>query len=89
MRNEQFAVLSHYLQELINGIQGLSYSNMEVFNAVMARLQEFKTSCDAKSGDASFSSWSPTKVNLNLPAQPVYDKLSTIYIGASDQNAYP
>ena len=87
MRNEQFAVLSHYLQELINGIQGLSYSNMEVFNAVMARLQEFKTSCDAKSGGASFSSWSPTKVNLNLPAQPVYDKLATIYVGASDQNA--
>ena len=87
MRNEQFVVLSHYIQELINGIQSLSYSNTEVFNAVMGRLQEFKTSCDAKSGGASFSSWSPTKVNLNLPAQPVYDKLATIYVGASDQNA--
>ena len=27
------------------------------------------------------------KVNLSLPAQPVYDKLATIYVGASDQNA--
>ena len=87
MRNEQFVVLSHYIQELINGIQTLSYSNMEVFNAVMGRLQEFKTSCDAKSGGATFSGWTPTKVNLNLPAQPVYDKLATIYVGASDQNA--
>ena len=61
MRNEQFVVLSHYIQELINGIQTLSYSNMEVFNAVMGRLQEFKTSCDAKSGGATFSGWTPSK----------------------------
>ena len=33
MRNEQYAVLSHYLDNLINGIQVLSPSNMEVFNA--------------------------------------------------------
>ena len=27
------------------------------------------------------------EVNLNLPAQPVYDKLSQIFIGTTDQNA--
>ena len=87
MRNEQYRVLSHYLQNLITGIQGLSPSNMEVFNAIMGRLQEFKTSCDAKAGTAEFSGWTPTKVNLNLPAQPVYDKLAQIFIGSTDQNA--
>ena len=34
---------------------------MEVFNAVMGRLQEFKNDCDAKVGSAEFSSWSITK----------------------------
>ncbi|WP_145597831.1 hypothetical protein [Candidatus Pelagibacter sp. FZCC0015] len=87
MRNEQYAVLSHYLDNLINGIQNLSPSNMEVFNAVIGRLQDFKNSCDAKVGNVEFSSWTPTKVNLNLPAQPVYDKLAQIFIGATDQNA--
>ena len=87
MRNEQYVVLSHYLGNLISGIQGLNPSNMEVFNAVMGRLQDFKSSCEAKSLGAEFSSWNPTKVNLNLPAQPVYDKLSQIFIGATDQNA--
>ena len=87
MRNEQYVVLSHYVQELINGIQTLDYSNIEIFNAVMGRLQEFKSSCDAKSTGSSFSSWSPYRVNLNLPAQPVYDKLSNIFVGASDQDA--
>ena len=87
MRNEQYAVLSHYLNNLITGIQGLSPSNMEVFNAVIGRLQEFKTSCDAKAGSAEFSGWTQTRVNLNLPAQPIYDKLAQIFIGATDQNA--
>ena len=87
MRNEQYAVLSHYLNNLITGIQGLSPSNMEVFNAVMGRLQEFKISCDAKAGAAEFSGWTQTRVNLNLPAQPVYDKLAQIFIGATDKNA--
>jgi hypothetical protein len=87
MRNEQFAVLSHYLNNLITGIQGLSPSNMEVFNAVMGRLQEFKSSCDSKAGSTEFSGWTQTRVNLNLPAQPVYDKLAQIFIGATDQNA--
>ncbi len=87
MRNEQYAVLSHYLDNLINGIQTLSPSNMEVFNAVIGRLQDFKNSCDAKIGNAEFSSWTQTKVNLNLPAQPVYDKLAQIFIGATDQTA--
>lgn len=87
MRNEQYAVLSHYLDNLINGIQNLSPSNMEVFNAVIGRLQDFKNSCDAKVGNVEFSSWTPTKVNLNLPAQPVYDKLAQIFVGATDQNA--
>ena len=87
MRNEQYAVLSHYLDNLINGIQNLSPSNMEVFNAVIGRLQDFKSSCEAKVGNTEFSSWTPTKVNLNLPAQPVYDKLAQIFIGATDQNA--
>ena len=87
MRNEQYRILSHYLQNLITGIQGLSPSNMEVFNAVMGRLQEFKISCDAKAGSVEFSGWTQTKVNLNLPAQPVYDKLAQIFVGATDQNA--
>ena len=84
MRREQYAVLSHYIQNLITGIQSLGYSNMEVFNAMMGRLQEFKKSCDAKSSGISFSS-QPTRVDLNLPAQPVYDKLAEIFVGASDQ----
>lgn len=87
MRNEQYVVLSNYLGNLINGIQGLNPSNMEVFNAVMGRLQEFKNSCDAKSSGAEFSNWIPTKVNLNLPAQPVYDKLAQIFVGETDQSA--
>ena len=87
MRNEQYVVLSNYIGNLISGIQGLSPSNMEVFNAVMGRLQEFKNSCDSKSAGAEFSNWVPTKVNLNLPAQPVYDKLSQIFIGETDQSA--
>ena len=87
MRNEQFAVLSHYIQELINGIRSLPFSNGDVFNGIMARLEEFKTSCDAKKGSAEFSSWNDYRINLSLPAQPVYDKLAKVYIGASDQNA--
>ena len=55
MRREQYAVLSHYIQNLITGIQSLGYSNMEVFNAMMGRLQEFKKSCDAKSSGISFA----------------------------------
>ena len=87
MRNEQYAVLSHYLDNLINGIQTLSPSNMEVFNAVIGRLQDFKNSCDAKIGNVEFSSWTQTKVNLNLPSQPLYDKLAQIFVGATDQTA--
>ena len=66
MRNEQYVVLEHYLDGLITGIQKLQASNMEVFNAVIGRLQEFKSSCDAKAAGAEYSSWTPTKVNLNL-----------------------
>ena len=84
MRREQYAVLSHYIQNLITGIQGLGYSNTEVFNAVMGRLQEFKKSCDAKASGISFASQA-TRMNLNLPAQPVYDKLAQIFVGATDQ----
>ena len=87
MRNEQYRVLAHYIENLIGGIQNLDTSNMEVLNAVTGRLQEFKTSCDAKTSGAEFSSWTQTKVNLNLPAQPVYDKLAQIFVGATDQKA--
>lgn len=87
MRNEQYVVLSHYLQNLISNIQTLGSANNEVFNAIMGNLQDFKASCDAKTAGASFSSYTQVKVNLNLPAQPVYDKLAQIFIGASDQNA--
>ena len=87
MRNEQYVVLEHYLDGLITGIQGLQASNMEVFNAVIGRLQEFKAACHAKISGESFSSWSPFRINLNLPAQPVYDKLAQIYVGAADKNA--
>jgi len=87
MRNEQYRVLEHYLDNLITGIQTLKFSNAEVYNAVLGRLQEFKSACSAKALSSDFSSWSPFKVNLNLPAQPVYDKLSQIYIGATDQSA--
>ena len=72
------------LQNLTTGIESLGYSNMEVFNAVMGRLQEFKKSCDAKSSGISFSS-QPTRINLNLPAHPVYEKLTEIFVGATDQ----
>ena len=84
MRREQFAVVSHYIQNLITGIESLGYSNMEVFNAVMGRLQEFKKSCDVKSSGISFQS-QPTRINLNLPSHPVYDKLTEIFVGATDQ----
>ena len=61
---------------------------MEVFQRRDGQTYKIlKTSCDAKVGNTEFSSWTPTKVNLNLPAQPVYDKLAQIFIGATDQNA--
>ena len=87
MRNEQYRVLEHYLDNLISGIQSVEFSNGEVYNAVLGRLQEFKADCSSKARDTEFSSWTPFKVNLNLPAQPIYDKLAQIYIGATDQNA--
>ena len=87
MRNEQYIVLSHYLDTLINSIQTLGSSNIEVFNSIIGNLKDFKSACDAKSSGASFSSFTPVKINLNFPAQPVYDKLAQIFIGASDQNA--
>ena len=87
MRNEQYVVLSHYLDTLINSIQTLGSSNIEVFNSIIGNLKDFKSACDAKSSGASFSSYTPVKINLNFPAQPVYDKLAQIFIGASDQNA--
>ena len=83
MRNEQYVVLSHYLETLINSIQSLGSSNDEVFNSIIGNLQDYKSACDAKSSGASFSSYTPVKINLNLPAQPVYDKLAQIFIGAS------
>ena len=83
MRNEQYVVLSHYLGNLIR------YSRLKriqgSINAVIGRLQEFKAACHAKISGESFSSWSPFRINLNLPAQPVYDKLAQIYVGAADQ----
>ena len=87
MRNEQYVVLEHYLDGLISGIQSLQASNMEVFNAVIGRLQEFKAACHSKISGESFSSWSPFRINLNLPAQPVYNTLAQIYVGAADKNA--
>ena len=86
MRNEQFVVLSNYLQNLINNIQTLGSANNEIFNSIIGNLQDFKLACDAKHAGASFSSYSPVKINLNLPAQPVYDALAQIFIGVSDQN---
>ena len=61
--------------------------NNEVFNSIIGNLQDFKLACDAKHAGARFSSYSPVKINLNLPAQPVYNVLSQIFIGASDQSA--
>ena len=87
MRNEQFVVLSNYLQNLISNIQTLGSANNEVFNSIIGNLQDFKLACDAKHAGARFSSYSPVKINLNLPAQPVYNVLSQIFIGASDQSA--
>ena len=87
MRNEQYVVLEHYLDGLISGIQSLQASNMEVFNAVIGRLQEFKAACHSKISGESFSSWSSFRVNLNLPSHPVYDALAQIYVGAADKNA--
>ncbi len=87
MRNEQYVVLSNYLQNLISNIQILGSSNNNVFNAIIGNLENFKTACNAKSSGASFSSYTPVKLNLNFPAQPVYDKLTQIFIGASSQNA--
>jgi hypothetical protein len=83
MMIEQYAVLSHYIQNIITNIQSLEVSNSEIFNAIMGRLQEFKASCDAKKGSVSFPSFLPYKIDLNLPPQPVYDKLTQIFIGAT------
>ena len=55
MRNEQYVVLEHYLDGLITGIQKLEASNMELLNAVIGRLQEFKTACHSKISGESFS----------------------------------
>jgi hypothetical protein len=83
MRNEQYVVLSNYIGNLITNIQSLGSANSEIFNAIMGRLQDFKASCDAKKGTADFPSFLPYKINLNLPAQTVYDKLAQIFIGAT------
>jgi len=85
MRNEQYLVLSHYIGELINNIQSLGASNLEIFNSVMGRLQEFKQDCDAKIAGASFSNWASVRLDLNLPSQPIYDKLAQVYSGVSDE----
>ena len=87
MRNEQYVVLSHYLETLISNIQTAGSANNEVFNAVIGNLQDFKSACDAKHAGASFSSWTTVRQNLNLPAQPIYDKLAQVFAGASDQTA--
>ena len=83
MRNEQYAVLSNYITNIITNIQSLKVANSEIFNAIMGRLQEFKASCDAKKGSVSIPSFLPYKINLNLPAQPVYGELAQIFIGAT------
>ena len=57
MRNEQYRVLEHYLDNLISGIQSVEFSNGEVYNAVLGRLQEFKADCTSKARDTEFSSW--------------------------------
>ena len=66
MRNEQYHVLSNYLDNLISGLKGLKASNEVVLNAVSGKLQEFKNDCEAKSSGAEFSSWTPFPVNLNF-----------------------
>ena len=85
MRNEQYVILSKYLDNLISNIQNLGSANNEIFNAIMGQLQEFKTSCDAKHAGATFSSYHLTPQNLSFPAQPVYDKLAEIFQGASTE----
>ena len=87
MRNEQYVVLSHYLDNLIGGIKNLKSANNEIFNAIMGRLQEFKSSCDAKTGGKEFATYRNSKQNLNFPAQPVYDTLAQIFESESDQQA--
>ena len=62
MRNEQYVVLSHYLDTLINSIQSLGSSNDEVFNSIIGNLQDYKSACDAKSSGASFSGYTPVKL---------------------------
>jgi hypothetical protein len=85
MRNEQYLVLSHYIGELISNIQSIPFSNIEIFNSIMGRLKEFKKDCDAKIAGASFSNWASVRLDLNLPSQPIYDKLAQVYSGVSDE----
>ncbi len=84
MRNEQYVILSKYLDNLISNIQNLGSANNEIFNAIMGQLQEFKKSCDAKREGATFACIL-TPQNLSFPAQPVYDKLAEIFQGASTE----
>ena len=49
MRNEQYVVLSHYLETLISNIQTAGSANNEIFNAVIGNLQDFKSACDCHS----------------------------------------
>ncbi len=87
MRNEQYLVLSHYIESLIANIQNIDVSNLELFNCIMGRLREFKQDCNAKVAGASFNNWVTVRQPLNLPAQPVYDKLAQVYQGVSDERA--
>jgi len=87
MRNEQYAILSHYIENLITSIQPLGSSNGEIFNAIMGRLQEYKKDAEAKHQGVTFGNWQRARINLNLPSHPVYDRLAEIFEGVSDEEA--
>ena len=79
--NEHYAILGHYLENLINSISGVTAQNTQVLNAVMLQLKNFKNDCQSLASASRVSGYSRQNLNLNLPPQPIYDRVTDVFIG--------
>ncbi len=79
--SEHYAILGHYLENLINSISGVTAQNTQVLNAVMLQLKNFKNDCQSLASTSRVSGYSRQNLNLNLPPQPIYDRVIHVFIG--------
>lgn len=79
--NEHFSILAHYLENLINSISGVTANNANVLNAVMLQLKNFKNDCETLGAATRVTGYTRQNLNLNLPPQPVYDRVIDVFIG--------